>query len=121
MSIEKIIDKVKINLFAEVLGTLAVFGFGVSFYDLKLNLYEVPLLLFSTLNAFQTVYNVKRQNTRYNKLEKLLEEYEYREAAFAQYMDHPCGRAVVKTVLKRNGLNEKYEELKNKYPLTRLV
>jgi hypothetical protein len=118
MNLEILIDKLKINLFAETLMISSAWGFFDSFIDLKLEAIDIPILLISIYNSFEAYRNVRRQNDRYTKLMDYIERNGYYERPFVQYMDHPCGRLAVKTVLDRTELHYMYPGLAEKYPIT---
>lgn len=122
MGLEEIIDKFKINLFAEAVAMNGALCVASCFLDGKgINAYDIPFLALTAINFSVLPPIVKRQNKRYDKLVDYTKRYGYNQEAFGQYMNHPCGRFVVKAALKRLDMSEKYEELKDKYPLTRLA
>lgn len=60
--------------------------------------------------------NYRQQNRRYEELITKIEE-SYGEEQVSRYMAFLCGRALVKTALKRTGNSDKWKELKERYPL----
>ena len=78
------------------------------------------VLLLSYIAGKHVPWGVKNQNKHYQSLTEHLQKEGYKEEFCERYMSYPCGRSVVKTALKRTDHFEKYQELKKKYPLTRI-
>lgn len=77
-------------------------------------------LFLSYLGGKYIPWAVRNQNKRYERLMECLKEEGYEEKFCKIYMDHPCGRSVVKTALKQTDNFEHYNDLKEKYPLIRM-
>jgi len=123
MDSRKFIDKLQINKFAGFLVTsgLASLIMGCSYYgDNNIDIFDIFSLVVGAANMGFSFPLVKKQNKRYERLTNIIEKKGFNEEVCSRYMDHPCGRSVVKTVLKRTGNFNKYSELKRNYPLTRL-
>ena len=126
MSLNSIIDKVHINKFAAVMGTggaLALLNSGLILYnvediDLVLGtLTAIKSLCGLTLVGFVTPATSYKQNRRYDSLMRKLDSNGYNKEFCEKYMDHPCGRSIVKTALKRTDHFGEYQDLKNNNPL----
>ncbi len=138
MDLDRILDKIKINEFNIFVGLLSAsqLAAGISFFTYEICNYlgegfdeNSPIrilggstaLLLSYVSGKHVPWGIKNQNKRYDRLTDCLGKEGYKEEFCKIYMDHPCGRSVVKTALKRTDNFEHYKELKVKYPLTKLA
>lgn len=138
MGLDEILDKIQINKFNIFMGLLSTsqFATSISCFAYEINNYlkegfdensairilaGSSTLLLSYIGGKPVPWAVKQQNQRYERLIECLEKKGYKEEFCQLYMDHPCGRSVVKAALKRTGNFEHYAELKDKFPLTGLA
>jgi len=125
MILDTFIDKIRVNKFSEFLVATGIYNlasetaevFTTHDFDFSDGFY----MLIGALNLGMSVYFARKQNRRYEGIVEGIENHGYDDRFCSMYMDHPCGRSVVKTALKRTGNFDEYKELKTKYPLTRLV
>ena len=123
MSLNTIIDKIRINVFAEIGSAYVVYSLYMGIIDVVYQRSEIVGIIEISAGIGVLAMmpkTIRRQNERYDNLIKVIERSGYHERYCAMYMDHPCGRSVVKTVLERTKHSEKYNGLKKKYPLRRL-
>ncbi len=138
MGLDEVLDKIQINKFGIFVGLLSTsqFATSISCFAYEINNYlgegfdensairilagSVTLLV-SYVGGKPVPRIVKQQNQRYERLIECLGKKGYKEEFCKLYMNHPCGRSVVKVALKRTGNIEHYAELKDKFPLTKLA
>lgn len=138
MGLDEILDKIQINKF-NLFGSLlsaSNFATGASCFAYEIHNYIGEgfdensiirilggslILLLSYQGGKHIPWAVKQQNKRYERLTECLEKNGYKEEFCQLYMNHPCGRSVVKAALKRTGNFEHYTSLKDKFPLTELA
>lgn len=124
MSLESIIDKIRINFYAEVVAVgstlTAIYNVRTSEdVDIKYELISLGFCLGVCLGVSLSLSLL--QNKKYDSLVGALTRKGYDERLCELYMDHFCGRSVVKAALKRTGNFDHYGDLKNKYPITRII
>lgn len=111
--LDSFIDKVRINVYSIVCVSVVVCLVLANHEDFA-QLGIVVVVLGSACNVFN-------QNTRYHRLKNAIEERGFDEKLCAEFMRKPCGRNVVKTVLKRTGHFDRYPHLQKKFPLKSLI
>tara|TARA_Y100000034_G_C6773719_1_gene345316 strand:- start:451 stop:825 length:375 start_codon:yes stop_codon:yes gene_type:complete len=123
MGLDSFVDKIRINKCALTLAAVSVTSLGLlasSFVDTDYKLIGLAFSPFSILGIGGSFMIGLLQNSRYNRLTEIARERGVDKEAFPQYMNHPCGRSVVKAVLKRSGNYNAYPELSEKYPIKRI-
>mgnify|MGYP006426401393 FL=1 len=121
MSLNSLIDKVHINKFAAFAGA----GGFLALLETGLTMYHVENIdfIFGSLTAIKAVCGLGllgfvaplatyQQNRRYDSLVRKLNSTGYNKDYCEKYMDHPCGRSVVKTALKRTKNFNRYNHFK---------
>jgi hypothetical protein len=125
MSLDTFIDKIRVNKFAEFLAATGVYILATEtaevFTTHDFDFSDGVNILIGAFNLGMSLYFARKQNRRYEGIVEGIERQGYDERFCSMYMDHPCGRSVVKTALKRTGNFDEYKELTAKYPLTRLL
>lgn len=125
MGLDSFIDKIRINKFAECLAAIGIYNLATEtaevFTTQDMDFSDGFNIMVGALNLGMSLYFSRKQSHRYEGIVDGINKRGYDERFCSMYMDHPCGRGVVKTALKRTGHFDKYKELKEKYPLTRLV
>ena len=68
-----------------------------------------------------SVILAKIQSDRYERLVNTINKEGYDKRFCSLYMNRPCGRCLIKTVLKRTKNFDEYSKLKDKFPLTTIL
>ena len=127
MGLDTFIDKIRVNKFAECLAVTGIHHLATGTVEVftthDIDFSDEFIMLIGALNLGMSIYFARKQNRRYEGIVEGIERHGYDERFFSMYMDHPCGRSVVKTALKRTGNFDKYKELirSKSYPLKSLV
>ncbi|MGV8086923.1 MAG: hypothetical protein ACP5N1_04790 [Candidatus Woesearchaeota archaeon] len=125
MGLETFIDKIRVNKYAEFSAVIGVCALYAGIADVTMmhdiNFTSGMNVCLGVVNTLNAIYFTRKQNQRYEGIVQGIKEYGYSDKFCSMYMDHPCGRSVVKVALKRTENFDKYKELKKKYPLTRLL
>lgn len=124
------LDKCKINLYGgsglaySCLMGLTMYGYSYVMGH-ELSAEQTSGLLFFGLHipllASLSIRAIYKQNKRYEWLLRDLETNGYVEKSFGDSMKTPCGRKLVKTVLERVNLSEKYSTLEESFPERRII
>ncbi len=131
MSLDTFVDKIRINKFGGTLlvaGSLALLDSYLElrnpgFYNVSsvANILDIALVttkaISSAILLTVTPSVISRQNWRYDSIFRKINFNGYNDDYCSKYMDHPCGRSIVKTVLKRTDNIHEYNKLKNNNPL----
>ena len=121
MSLEKLLHKIRINFFAEIVAVGIIVPALADFLANKDEFFNNPEHIYSFLGLGVSLLLAKLQNQKYDKLVHALSRQGYDERLCNIYMDHLCGRSVVKAALKRTGHFDHYADLKKEYPITRII
>ena len=116
MKLNNIIDKIKINKFAEA-GLLS----GIYLLSNGINKPDIIDGIFGGLFILISPIVTHFQNARYDRLIDFTRREGYCEPVHSLYMNSPCGRSLVKTVLGRTDNLDNYPKLKQDYPLTTIL
>ena len=125
MSLDTFVDKIKINKFGGAILLTGTLTLAESYLEIRFpESYEtVDIVLTAAKSLCATVILtlapplINRQNRRYESLMRKITSNGYDGSYCSKYMDHPCGRSIVKTVLERTDNTHKYTELKKNNPL----
>ncbi|MFH1310987.1 MAG: hypothetical protein ABIH65_01120 [Nanoarchaeota archaeon] len=119
MGFGKLLDKIKINKFVEA--GLAYATCNLFFASNESAITEGIIKVSSILLVGVSAGIAKIQNLRYDRLVNEINKSGYDERICSLYMNSPCGRSLVKTVLKRTDNFDNYPKLKEKYPITSML
>lgn len=119
---QRLTDKIVINKYALTIGTVNGYYFldGISDMMSKNQASGFLLTTLGTLGLYISKKIAERQNRDYDRLSESLNN-KFDERLIAPFMEYPCGRSIVKTILKRMDKFELYPKLSKAYPLKRYI
>lgn len=114
--LEDILNKVRINRFSESCIAMGATAFTILYMGLitegnpYLLGYAISMVT-AGLITISPMLEASRQNRRYERLCRLIENEGYDENSLQKHMGSYCGRLLVKNVLNKYNLSKKYNHL----------
>jgi hypothetical protein len=121
----RLLDILKINPFSvsASLGSVAEFAIGTRLANENIDYAGSFGVAMASAGITALVWSLKigrKQIELYNKLDDSIEKRGYDERLFEKVMGTPCGRALTRVLLGNKRMLEKYDGLREKYPVRSL-